>query len=46
MLLLHASETGMVPPKILQHGAYRTRRLVLKTWDRINANGDFTAMGM
>ncbi len=46
MFPLRASEAGMVPPEIRQNGEYRTRRLVLKTWDRIKANGDFTAMGM
>ena len=29
-----------------QHGEYRTRRLVLEAWDRMEANGEFTAMGM
>lgn len=46
MFPLHASETSMVPPEISQHGEYCNRRLVLKTWDRIEANGEFTAMGM
>ena len=46
MLLLHASELSMVPSEIRQHGEYRTRRLVLEAWDRMEANGEFTAMGM
>ena len=29
-----------------QYGEYRTRRLVLEAWDRLEANGDFKAMEM
>ena len=29
-----------------QYGEYRTRRLVLEAWDRMEANGEFTVMGM
>ncbi|MFD1511027.1 hypothetical protein [Lacimonas salitolerans] len=29
-----------------QHGEYRTRRLVLAAWDRMEANGEFAEMGM
>ncbi|MDI9847637.1 N-6 DNA methylase [Rhodoblastus sp. 17X3] len=29
-----------------QYGEYRTRRLVLAAWDRMEANGEFAAMGM
>lgn len=29
-----------------QHGEYRTRRLVLAAWGRMEANGEFTSMGM
>lgn len=32
--------------EIRQHGEYRTRRLILAAWDRMEANGEFTAMGM
>ncbi len=32
--------------EIRQYGEYRTRRLVLAAWDRMEANGEFTAMGM
>lgn len=46
MLPMHASEPGMIPPEIRQHGEYSTRRLVLEAWDRMEANGEFTAMGM
>jgi hypothetical protein len=45
---LHPSETFRVlkEKEISQHGEYRTRRLVLSAWDRMEANGEFTAMGM
>ncbi len=44
----YPSETFRVlkEKEIRQHGEYRTRRLVLAAWDRMEANGDFTAMGM
>ena len=44
----YPSETFRVLKKkeIRQHGEYRTRRLVLAAWDRMEANGEFTAMGM
>lgn len=29
-----------------KYGEYRTQRLVLAAWDRMEANGEFTAMGM
>jgi len=29
-----------------QYGEYRTRRLVLAAWDRMEADGEFKAMGM
>ena len=32
--------------EIRQYGEYRTQRLVLTAWDRMEANGEFTAMGM
>lgn len=32
--------------EVRQHGEYRTRCLVLEAWDRMEANGEFTAMGM
>ena len=31
---------------IRHHGEYLTRRLVLSAWDRMEANGEFAAMGM
>jgi hypothetical protein len=44
----YPSETFRVlkEKEIRQHGEYRTRRLVLAAWDRMKANGEFTAMGM
>lgn len=44
----YPSETFRVlkEKEIRQHGEYRTRRLVLAAWDRLEANGEFTAMGM
>lgn len=46
MFPLCASEPSMVPLEIRQHGEYRTRRLVLEAWDRMEANCEFKAMGM
>ena len=44
----YPSETFRVlkEKEIRKHGEYRTRRLVLAAWDRLEANGEFTAMGM
>ena len=44
----YPSETFRVlkEKEIRQHGEYRTRRLVLEAWDRMEANGEFTTMGM
>ena len=44
----YPSETFRVlkEKEIRQHGEYRTRRLVLEAWQRMEANGEFTAMGM
>ena len=44
----YPSETFRVlkEKEIDQQGEYRTRRLVLAAWDRMEANGEFTAMGM
>ena len=44
----YPSETfrGLKEKETRQHGEYRTRRLVLEAWDRMEANGEFTAMGM
>lgn len=44
----YPSETFRVlkEKEIRQHGEYRTRRLVLAAWDRMEADGEFTAMGM
>jgi hypothetical protein len=32
--------------EIRQYGEYRTRRLVLEAWDRLEANGEFAAMNL
>ena len=32
--------------EIRKHGEYRTQRLVLAAWDRMEANYEFKAMGM
>jgi hypothetical protein len=32
--------------ELREYGEYRTQRLVLSAWDRMEANGEFTAMGM
>lgn len=44
----YPSETFRVlkEKEIRQHGEYRTRRLVLAAWDRMEADGEFAAMGM
>ena len=44
----YPSETFRVlkEKEIRQYGEYRTRRLVLEAWDRMEANGEFTAMGI
>lgn len=44
----YPSETFRVlkEKEIRQHGEYRTRRLVLEAWDRMEANCEFRAMGM
>jgi hypothetical protein len=44
----YPSETFRVlkEKEIRQHGEYRTRRLVLAAWDRMEANGEFAAMVM
>ena len=44
----YPSETFRVlkEKEIRQFGEYRTRRLVLAAWDRMEANGEFKAMGM
>ncbi len=44
----YPSETFRVlkEKEIRQYGEYRTQRLVLAAWDRMEANGEFTAMGM
>ena len=44
----YPSETFRVlkEKEIRQHGEYRTRRLALAAWDRLEADGEFTAMGM
>jgi len=44
----YPSETFRVlkEKEIRQYGEYRTRRLVLEAWDRMDANGEFAAMEM
>lgn len=44
----YPSETFRVlkEKEIRHHGEYRTRRLVLSIWDRMEANAEFAAMGM
>ncbi|MBC7285447.1 N-6 DNA methylase, partial [Hoeflea sp.] len=44
----YPSETFRVlkEKELRQHGEYRTRRLVLAAWDRMEANGEFSALGM
>lgn len=44
----YPSETFRVlkEKEIRQHGEYRTRRLVLAAWDRMEQNGSFAALGM
>ena len=44
----YPSETfrGLKENEIRQYGEFRTRRLVLAAWDRMEANGEFKAMGM
>ncbi|NRP17892.1 putative type I restriction enzymeP M protein [Ensifer adhaerens] len=44
----YPSETFRVlkEKEVRQHGEYRTRRLVLEAWDRMEACGEFSAMGM
>jgi hypothetical protein len=44
----YPSETFRVlkEKEIRHHGEYRTRRLVLAAWDRMEAAGEFLAMGM
>jgi len=44
----YPSETFRVlkEKEIRQHGEYRTRRLVLAAWDRMEAGDEFAAMGM
>jgi hypothetical protein len=44
----YPSETFRVlkEKEIRKHGEYRTRRLVLAAWDRMEAGGEFAAMGM
>lgn len=32
--------------EVTKYGEYRTQRLVLAAWDRMEATGEFTAMGM
>ena len=46
MLRLHGSDPHAVRPQILCHVEWITRRVVLAAWDRMEAGGEFTAMGM
>ena len=45
---IHPSETFRVlkEKEIRHHGEYRTRRLVLAAWDRMEAGGEFESMDM
>lgn len=45
---LQPSETFRVvkEKELCLHGEYHTRRLVLEAWDRMEARGEFAAMGM
>jgi hypothetical protein len=45
---LHPSSTFRVPKEkeIRHHGEYHTRRPVRAAWDRMEADGEFAAMGM
>jgi len=44
----YPSETFRVlkEKEIRQYGEYRTRRLVLEAWDRMEASGEFKSLGM
>ena len=44
----YPSETFRVlkETEIRQHGEYRTRRLVLEAWDRMEGEGEFAKMGL
>jgi hypothetical protein len=44
----YPSETlcALKEKEIRHHGEYRTRRLILAAWVRMEANGEFAAMGM
>jgi hypothetical protein len=44
----YPSETFRVlkEKEMRQYGEFRTRRLVLEAWDRMESNGEFKAMGM
>ncbi len=46
MLKSRASEPRNRVKEARQYGEYRTRRLVFKAWNRMEATGDFSAMGM
>ena len=45
---LHPSEACRIlkEKEFRHHGEYRTGRLVLAAWDRMEADGEFAAMGM
>ena len=44
----YPSETFRVlrDKEIRQYGEYRTRRLVLAAWDRMEASGEFSGLGL
>lgn len=46
MLPQRPTNTAMSLAQIRQYGEYRTRRLVLEAWDRMDADGEFAAMGI
>jgi len=41
-----AHSIGVFHKEIHQHGQHRARRLVPEAWDRMDASGEFKAMGM
>jgi len=45
-LLPSATLRVLKEKEIRHHGEYRTRRLVLSAWDRMEADGEFAAKGM
>jgi hypothetical protein len=46
MLCLHGSDPHVVGPPVRYHVECITCRVVLAAWGRMEAGGEFTAMGM